>query len=155
MSNQSTAVDDWVEKGACGQANAADRDAFFTPERESRAKRVEREQYVVNRYCNWCPVRAECSAGMARELYGIWGGTTELDRALRALGLEVPETMRPMTVRQVVELTGISYHRINRQIRAGCIRCVGRAKKASEGGEPARLFRFEDLVLAAWRAAAK
>lgn len=72
--------DDWLERGACRGANPA---LFFAADRESPLQRRVRES-AAKAICAHCPVRAACRAYAVQtgELYGIWGGTTERERAL-------------------------------------------------------------------------
>jgi WhiB family redox-sensing transcriptional regulator len=67
----------WRSAAAC---RSADPDLFFPvsdsgPAREQTAK--------VKAICSACRVRRECLAFALRtgQIYGIWGGTTELERA--------------------------------------------------------------------------
>lgn len=64
----------WEARAACRDA---DPNIFF-PEKGA-TKAAVREAKAV---CRACPVKAECLAGALerREMYGIWGGTTETDR---------------------------------------------------------------------------
>lgn len=39
-----------------------------------------REEYPARKYCNACPVRAECLEAGLQEVYGIWGGTSGRQR---------------------------------------------------------------------------
>ena len=63
----------WVEEASC---RGIDGDMFYpelyTNEIVAAAKRV----------CSLCPVKDECleHAMVNREIFGIWGGTTELER---------------------------------------------------------------------------
>ncbi len=61
----------WAAYGAC---RTADPDLFFPA--------TEMEAAHALRICATCPVQEECLdyALMARERYGIWGGTTERER---------------------------------------------------------------------------
>lgn len=61
----------WQERAAC---RGADVDLFFSHD--------EADQRQALAYCERCPVRQECLeyAIAHREVYGIWGGTTEAER---------------------------------------------------------------------------
>ncbi|MFD9664138.1 WhiB family transcriptional regulator [Rhodococcus sp. NPDC059968] len=54
---------------------------FFAPEDEPKGPRVRRER-EAKRICLRCPVLDQCReyALSTREGYGVWGGTSELDR---------------------------------------------------------------------------
>lgn len=54
-----------------------DVDVFFPDE-----KNVMEQRSVIRDYCNVCPVREDCLeyALENNEIYGIWGGTTEIER---------------------------------------------------------------------------
>lgn len=71
--------DDWQENGACRTENSS---LFFAPDNENPHQRRFRET-AAKAICGHCPVRAECRAYALQtgELYGIWGGTTERERA--------------------------------------------------------------------------
>lgn len=71
--------DEWQERGACREENPS---LFFAPDRESPHQRRLRES-AAKAVCSKCPVRTACRAYAVRtgELYGIWGGTTERERA--------------------------------------------------------------------------
>lgn len=62
---------DWRQHAAC---IGADPELFFPPPSRSGPSRLSE----ARRYCNVCPVRAECrAAGLSRassEIYGVWGG---------------------------------------------------------------------------------
>lgn len=71
--------DDWQERGACRGVSPS---LFFAPDNESPHQRRLREA-AAKTICSHCPVRAACRAYAVQtgELYGIWGGTTERERA--------------------------------------------------------------------------
>ncbi len=71
--------DDWRERGACRDENPS---LFFAPDHESPHQRRLRET-AAKTICSHCPVRTACRAYAVKtgELYGIWGGTTERERA--------------------------------------------------------------------------
>jgi WhiB family transcriptional regulator, redox-sensing transcriptional regulator len=71
--------DDWQERGACRGESPS---LFFAPDHESPHQRRMRET-AAKLICAHCPVRAVCRAYALQtgELYGIWGGTTERERA--------------------------------------------------------------------------
>lgn len=71
--------DQWFGEAACRGRNA---ELFFHPDRErgpSRAHRVARAKEV----CATCPVKQQCleHALSVPEVYGIWGGMDEHERA--------------------------------------------------------------------------
>lgn len=69
----------WLGKAAC---NGLPVEQFVGPDGELPTHRRDRERAAV-RVCASCPVRAQCLAhALAQpELFGVWGGTTEGDRA--------------------------------------------------------------------------
>ncbi|WP_160093709.1 WhiB family transcriptional regulator [Rhodococcus sp. T7] len=75
---------DWQTHADCRHM---DSDIFFPAEGECRADRRRREA-IAKSVCGTCPVRAECRlhAITVGERYGIWGGTSELDRKYQASG---------------------------------------------------------------------
>ncbi len=69
----------WQRHAACKGPNA---ELFFPPaSAERKDERLERER-VAKSICASCPVVEECLsyAMRIREVHGIWGGTTELER---------------------------------------------------------------------------
>ena len=71
----------WQESGACRRLSP---DAFFHPEGERGAARIQRAT-AAKRVCGGCPVLAQCRHALAaREPYGIWGGMTEEERVAAA-----------------------------------------------------------------------
>ena len=70
---------EWQLHGHCRSAATAD---FFVPEALRGRNRASREE-AAKRVCAGCPARQEClrHALAVREPYGIWGGTTPLERA--------------------------------------------------------------------------
>lgn len=74
-----TAVDtSWHNAGACA-APDVDRELFFHPDGDTSQTREEEARVV----CQRCPVVARCLTHALdnRERYGVWGGTTEKERA--------------------------------------------------------------------------
>jgi WhiB family redox-sensing transcriptional regulator len=73
----------WQERAACRDV---DPDLFFAPEQERGMRRRARELVAVS-LCGTCPVRTECrhQAEIFGDTYGVWGGTTEHQRASRVL----------------------------------------------------------------------
>lgn len=71
--------DEWQERGACRDESPS---LFFAPDHESPHQRRLRES-AAKAICSKCPVRSACRAYAVQtgELYGIWGGTTERERA--------------------------------------------------------------------------
>lgn len=76
---------DWQLEGAC---RTSDPDTFFHPEGERGPRRRAREA-AAKAVCSSCPVAAECleHALTVREPFGVWGGLSELERALRLDGV--------------------------------------------------------------------
>jgi WhiB family transcriptional regulator, redox-sensing transcriptional regulator len=70
---------DWQAAAACRLADAT---SFFAPEAELIGARRLREQQA-KAICATCPVIEPCRAHalVRRELYGVWGGLTERERA--------------------------------------------------------------------------
>lgn len=72
---------DWQEDAACRDESI---DLFFGPDGERPTVRREREAKALA-ICARCPVVEACSrhALALPENHGVWGGTTEHDRAER------------------------------------------------------------------------
>jgi WhiB family transcriptional regulator, redox-sensing transcriptional regulator len=71
---------DWRHLGACRWFGAS---LFFALEGETHGERIRRER-TARSICLSCPVIAECRDHAVRfgELHGIWGGSTERERAV-------------------------------------------------------------------------
>jgi WhiB family redox-sensing transcriptional regulator len=69
----------WLEHAACGRADPA----LFYPPADERAPERDRRERDALAVCAGCPVRAACAAHAQTtgEEHGIWGGTTEAQRA--------------------------------------------------------------------------
>ncbi|MGZ8751151.1 MAG: WhiB family transcriptional regulator [Pseudonocardia sp.] len=69
----------WQDRAACRDVPLG---LFFGPDGEPAAQRRSREEAAL-RVCATCPVRQACLAHalVVPEVYGVWGGTTESDRA--------------------------------------------------------------------------
>ncbi len=70
---------DWQNRAACRGPQSL---AFYPPAHGARrADKQYREQRAKD-ICHTCPVNTECLdfAIGGRELHGIWGGTTEVER---------------------------------------------------------------------------
>ncbi len=80
---------DWRAAAAC---RLADTSLFFGPERELVAARRLREQQA-KAVCAICPVLEPCRAHalVHRELYGVWGGLTEQERAAIWAAINSPQ----------------------------------------------------------------
>ncbi|AVM63448.1 MULTISPECIES: WhiB family transcriptional regulator [Dietzia] len=67
----------WRDDGAC----VGDPDLFYSAEDEPKGVRRRKEK-AAKEICARCPVLETCRkfAIEAGELYGVWGGMTELDR---------------------------------------------------------------------------
>jgi WhiB family transcriptional regulator, redox-sensing transcriptional regulator len=79
---ESRTPEQWWEMGAC---RGADPRLFFPPDEDARRERQHREE-VAKELCVQCPVRETClhHALAIPEWFGVWGGTTEVERkALR------------------------------------------------------------------------
>lgn len=99
----------WKAKASCA---GADRDLFFPGRGEN--DRINAAKAI----CASCPVRVECLdfALANRELFGIWGGTTEKERrrlrARRQPGRPAVEESRRRTVRAMAtRLTSVEIAR--------------------------------------------
>lgn len=70
---------EWQLVGACRGADAS---LFFHPEGERGRARDERDA-AAKAVCARCPVTEQCltTALQTQEPYGVWGGTTEDERA--------------------------------------------------------------------------
>lgn len=68
----------WQARGACRSTGAQ---LFYSPDGERAPARQAREQ-AAKAICARCPVVALCAAYAlaAPELYGVWGGLSEVDR---------------------------------------------------------------------------
>lgn len=71
----------WQERAACRNG---DDHLFFEPDNEWPQARARREE-AAKKVCADCPVQAEClrfaEAGWGE--FGVWGGTTQRERANR------------------------------------------------------------------------
>jgi WhiB family redox-sensing transcriptional regulator len=69
----------WQLFGSCREIDV---DVFFPPPDEPELIRAEREA-IAKKACSTCPVRDAClrHALASDEDYGIWGGTSESERA--------------------------------------------------------------------------
>lgn len=69
----------WQDSAACRDS---DSELFFEPDNEWPVVRMRREQ-AAKKICAACPVRADCLrfAESGPEVFGIWGGTTQRERA--------------------------------------------------------------------------
>lgn len=54
---------------------------FFGKHGERPQSRVKREAIAIA-LCLSCPLQDECRKAGAKEIFGVWGGTTEDDRGL-------------------------------------------------------------------------
>jgi WhiB family redox-sensing transcriptional regulator len=61
----------WMDDAVCRQVGVQE---FFPDKGESAKVRIAKE------ICSACPVVAECLAFGINEPFGIWGGTTEVER---------------------------------------------------------------------------
>ncbi len=79
----------WRMAAACGRVDSA---LFFGPERELPTARRLRERQAKE-ICASCPVAVPCRthALARRELYGIWGGLSERDRAAIWTAMDSPQ----------------------------------------------------------------
>ena len=70
---------EWQYAGSCRDQDA---NLFFHPEGERGPARDAREE-AANAVCARCPVITQCleQALAVQEPYGVWGGTTESERA--------------------------------------------------------------------------
>jgi WhiB family transcriptional regulator, redox-sensing transcriptional regulator len=76
--DESRAAAPWWEMGLC---RGADPGLFFPPDDDARRERHDREE-AAKELCLQCPVRRTCldHALAVPEWFGVWGGTTELER---------------------------------------------------------------------------
>ncbi|WP_192726067.1 MULTISPECIES: WhiB family transcriptional regulator [unclassified Mycobacterium] len=77
--NTTAEARDWQLSARC---RGEDTDAFFHPEGERGGER-RRRQRRAKAMCAECPVRHQClvHAMKVPEAYGVWGGTSEDERA--------------------------------------------------------------------------
>jgi WhiB family transcriptional regulator, redox-sensing transcriptional regulator len=75
---------EWLAKAACDGLPV---EQFIGPDGELPTVRRQRERAAVQ-VCASCPVAAQCLAHALTqpELFGVWGGTTEADRAAARRG---------------------------------------------------------------------
>ncbi|MEH6821396.1 MAG: WhiB family transcriptional regulator [Dietzia psychralcaliphila] len=76
----STAVHDrwaWADRGNC----VGHQDLFYNDDHDLKGERRKNEE-LAKQLCQTCPVLERCRryAVEERELYGVWGGMTELER---------------------------------------------------------------------------
>ncbi|GAA2067639.1 WhiB family transcriptional regulator [Catenulispora yoronensis] len=71
----------WQDRAACHDFGS---ELFFESDNELRVVRARREQ-AAKKVCAMCPVRRECLrfAESGPEVFGVWGGTTQRERAVR------------------------------------------------------------------------
>jgi WhiB family redox-sensing transcriptional regulator len=77
----------WQFEGAC---NGADPESFFLdPNQRGDSKRTKEQRAIA--ICNTCPVKKQCleHALNVPEVYGVWGGMTEENRAELANSLGI------------------------------------------------------------------
>ncbi|MBS3694144.1 WhiB family transcriptional regulator [Rhodococcus qingshengii] len=69
---------DWQRHASC---RYLDTDLFFACDSEGAGQRIRRER-AAKQICEQCPVRLRCRthAISSGEPFGVWGGTTELER---------------------------------------------------------------------------
>ncbi len=79
------ACPDWQERGACRGLFAS---GFFPPAANERRDDKRRREVRAKAICSNCPVEHDCLdyALSIREVHGIWGGTSGLERR-RIIGL--------------------------------------------------------------------
>ena len=75
-----TGTDDrwlWADRGSC-QGRP---EMFYNEEDDLKGIRRDKER-CAKQICDQCPVIVQCRhyAMQARELYGVWGGLTEMER---------------------------------------------------------------------------
>lgn len=75
-----TGVDDrwaWADHGSCQGLE----DLFYNNDEDPKGVRRDKER-LAKQICGRCPVIIECRrhAASARELYGVWGGLSEMER---------------------------------------------------------------------------
>jgi len=78
-------MDEWQLRAACRGPQSA---VFFPPSRTERRDDKRRREARAKAICNECRVRSEClsyAVGI-REQHGIWGGLSEAERKVVAVG---------------------------------------------------------------------
>ncbi len=65
---------EWVNEASCLSVGSA---VFFPPDDKPVARDFYRKAKTV---CDHCPVIAECFTYGVKEEYGVWGGTTPVER---------------------------------------------------------------------------
>jgi WhiB family transcriptional regulator, redox-sensing transcriptional regulator len=77
---------EWMEAAAC-RSTPTQRGLFFPPDAIERKEDRVRRESKAKAICRACPAQETCLAWAIRhrELFGIWGGTTELER--RVMGV--------------------------------------------------------------------
>lgn len=65
---------DWQHRAAC--RGTADRHLFISDHNTKTTVRHDAEQYVIEEFCQRCPVRIDCLnfALANNEKHGVWGG---------------------------------------------------------------------------------
>ena len=78
---------DWQNKASCRGPQSLD---FYPPAHGERRDEKQHREQRAKAICRNCPVNTECLdfAIGGRELHGIWGGTTEVERR-ELIGLSV------------------------------------------------------------------
>jgi WhiB family redox-sensing transcriptional regulator len=78
---------DWQFEGAC---NGVDPESFFLDPNQRGVSKKNRENKAIA-ICNTCPVKKQCldHALNVPEIYGVWGGMTEENRAELANSLGI------------------------------------------------------------------
>ena len=77
MTDSSALQQSWTDRGSCvGQP-----DVFYNDEHDAKGRRRSNEDLAKD-ICRGCPVMMQCRryAIGAKELYGVWGGLTEMER---------------------------------------------------------------------------
>lgn len=67
----------WEERAACRPGTGVDPELFFVEGKSASAHEALQQALT---FCGRCPVRSQCRQFGATEPFGIWGGTTPLQR---------------------------------------------------------------------------
>lgn len=67
----------WADRGSCQEQP----ELFYNEEEDAKGIRRDKER-LAKQICQQCPVILDCRrhAAASRELYGVWGGLSEMER---------------------------------------------------------------------------
>nr|WP_268959854.1 WhiB family transcriptional regulator [Rhodococcus sp. P1Y] len=114
---------DWQLRGACRRMPVV----MFFPEQDFRGHALTRAEHTAKLVCAQCPVADRCRehAMSVNEPFGIWGGTTALERSVAREALE-RRSRNPRRARSVRDAAR----------SASCPRSPAAARRAHERERP-------------------